>query len=848
MSVSHEKSWRDALTVVSLFWLCWYSVAGHAFEGDHVLLQQGYSSIIDHMLDTIKSVAGDRFEVILDCPVGQVEYARKSTSSQYVRDRFGRTENFVELSDSCSVTSQDGNTTKYFDFLVCACPLGVLKESINNQDRKLRKDILTFQPPLPFSKVDAITNVGFGLLNKVYLTFPTPFWRIQGLFKENNQCLFGNISGVNPHHYMFFDIGRCLGSGGKAPPVLMSLVSGREAVACERLSDDELIAEVMATLRAVFSEESVPEPTSFRFTKWGQDKYSLGSYTFLPPGTTDQDFHLLQSPVNGNGDSLLLDGSEIMRLFFAGEHTTSLHPSMAHGAMLSGMRAAKEVVSTIQFKLDEDKYIDRIIPVALFRYNNPDTELKCSLCNKVGGRIREGSLIAFKRGARQVLVHNNCAEYSPEVEVLDSKWKNVIKAVNRGKLFNCALCGEIGATIGCTSANCFRVYHFSCSEDAGWRFDRDGKVFFCDLHRRQAPDYIPHCDRISMKVYLAKNPRAVPVCRLCNSPENSGGLGQLLAFQNDRRHVCVHEKCIKYTSICDTAEDEDSRMGHEYKNVFDAIETSRKCTACESHGATARCATAGCDYVLHVSCAEKGGWNFETRGKRFRCDQHRKRRAELSDIIENKDSASDGDISGQNRSNEITTFFNHNLLAQFGAVPLNPNVRITTPGNLDIGGPPLLQKNSTSASAKEEEEEDESDSDDSDIRVEELDAEEAMSVPLSTKRKGTSQSVQLKRGSQSEPWGLAFCVVLIDGRYMLAMSPGDNLKVRRTSSHYNVIVSINGKPVGEGDLLNLRSIAKTFLQDSTDLALCVVVEEEPEHLSQKFEKGCSTAADPILSA
>ena len=820
--------------------------AGHAFEGDHVLLKQGYSSIIDYMLDSIKSVAGDRFELILDCPIGQVEYARKSTSSQYARDRFGRAENFVELSDSCSVTSQDGSTTKYFDFLVCACPLGVLKESVNNQDRKLRKDILAFQPPLPLSKVDAITNVGFGLLNKIYLTFPTPFWRLHGLFKEDNHCLFGNISGVNPHHYMFFDIGRCLGSGGKAPPVLMSLVSGREAVACERLSDDELKAEVMATLRAVFSEESVPEPISFRFTNWGKDKYSLGSYTFLPPGTTDQDFHLLQSPVNGNGDSLLLDGSEIMRLFFAGEHTTSLHPSMAHGAMLSGMRAAKEVVSTIQFKLDEDKYIDRIIPLALFRYNNPDTELKCSLCNKVGGRIREGSLIAFKRGARQVLVHNNCAEYSPEVEVLDSKWKNVIKAVNRGKAFNCALCGEAGATIGCTSANCFRVYHFSCSEDAGWRFDRDGKVFFCDLHRRQAPDYTPHCDRISMKVYMAKSPRAVPMCRLCNSPENHGGLGQLLAFQYDRRHVCVHEKCIKYTTICDTAEDEDSRMGHEYKNVFEAIETCKKCTLCELQGATARCATAGCDYIVHVSCAEKGGWNFESRGKRFRCDRHRKRRTELSDSIEKKkDPVSDGDLSGQYRSSEITRVFNHNLLAQLGAVALNPNTRLGTPGNLDMGGPSSIQKNSTSSPAEEEEE---SDSDDSDIRVDELDAAEAMSVPLSSKRAGRSRSVQVKRGSLSEPWGLAFCVVLIDGRYMLAMSPDDDFRAPWTPSHYNIIVSINDKPVGEGDLLNLRSIAKTCLQDSTDLTLGFVVQKEPEHQSQKSDEDCSASIDQILSA
>ena len=112
----------------------------------------------------------------------------------------------------------------------------------------------------------------------------------------------------------------------------------------------------------------------------------------------------------------MLEGSEIMRLFFAGEHTTALHPSMAHGAMLSGIRAAKEIVSTLKCSYGEDKDLDRLIPLAMFRHKNPEAPLHCSLCNKVGGQVREGSLLAFKRGARQALVHNNCAEYSPEVE------------------------------------------------------------------------------------------------------------------------------------------------------------------------------------------------------------------------------------------------------------------------------------------------------------------------------------------------------------------------------------------------------------------------------------------------
>jgi monoamine oxidase len=829
----------------------WDADDRHAFEGDHVLLKQGYSTVIDFMLQSIKTAAGDDFEAILNYPVGQIEYARRSTTLPYGRDRFGRASKLVELSDSCSVTSQDGNETKYFDFVVCACPLGVLKESIRTKNESSNEK-LSFSPPLPFSKVDAISNVGFGLLDKVYLTFPTAFWRQDGFFKGSDQCLFGNVSGVNPHHYMFFDIGRCLVSGDNAPPILMSLISGKEAVACESMSDKDLIQEVVSTLRTIFSEDSVPEPTAFRFTRWGQDKYSRGSYTFLPPGATDQDFHLLQSPINGNGDSLLLEGSETMRLFFAGEHTTALHPSMAHGALLSGMRAAKEVVSTIQFKLDEDKDTDRIIPVALFRHKNPNTELRCNLCHKVGGQIREGSLIAFKRGARQVLVHNNCAEYSPEVEVVDSKWKSVIKAVNRGKLFNCSLCKEVGATIGCTSQNCYRIFHFSCSEDAGWRFDRDGKIFYCDLHRNQAPDYIPHCDRVSIGFYLTKNPASSLFCRLCDSSQNDDGiLGQMLAFQIARRQVCVHESCIKYTSICDTSEVEDSRMGHEYKNVFRAIEVSRPCTSCSAPGATVRCSLTSCEKVFHVSCASGKGWNFEKRGKRFRCDEHRKKKSEASAEAEDVPATENGgpqklsneapveakDVPATENggppkvANEAPAFaFNHNLLAQFGAVP-TASAKVSTPGNLDMGGMSSMTQAASSGPQEQEEEEDGSESDDSVADSQQLEVEEAMDLPLSSVDLNgrAKRSVQMQRSSPSEPWKVSLSVVARKDKNILTLLIGNGAGIDHLSGTRmggDAVVSINGEAIGKGKVSTLRDIASNYLKEATELTFEVVHRDE----------------------
>jgi hypothetical protein len=444
----------------------------HAFEGDHVILKQGYSTVVEHLASVLARY-GDRFKVESDFPVGKLEYARQTATQSYFSSS-SRHQHLVELSDTCRVTSENGKRSFFCDFVVCAVPLGVLKESIENGESG--KDKLNFFPQLPFSKRDAIGAVGFGLLNKVYLQFPFPFWRGTSTMREG-QTLFGNASGINPHHYMFFDIGKGITGSDSAPAILMSLISGKEAVKSESIPETQVVAEAVSTLRSLFAKDEVPYPTTFKVTRWGMDRFSRGSYTYLPPGTTDQDFQLLQSPVNGHGDSLLLEGSsEIMRLFFAGEHTTALHPSMAHGALLSGIRAAKEVVRSMSFAFFDDEHIDRVIPIALYRHLNPKRSLECAFCLREGTSVREGTLIAFKRGSRELLAHNNCAENCPEVEVAEGRWKDVIKACNRSKSIECCICKTAGAAIGCVDANCSRSFHFSCAEDTGWRFELDGKV------------------------------------------------------------------------------------------------------------------------------------------------------------------------------------------------------------------------------------------------------------------------------------------------------------------------------------------------------------------------------------
>jgi polyamine oxidase len=75
----------------------------------------------------------------------------------------------------------------------------------------------------------------------------------------------------------------------------------------------------------------VPDPVGSLVTRWRADPFARGSYSFLAIGSRPQDRELLAEPSGG-------------RLFFAGEATSSDFPATVHGALLSGRRAAEEIL------------------------------------------------------------------------------------------------------------------------------------------------------------------------------------------------------------------------------------------------------------------------------------------------------------------------------------------------------------------------------------------------------------------------------------------------------------------------------------------------------------------------
>ena len=84
----------------------------------------------------------------------------------------------------------------------------------------------------------------------------------------------------------------------------------------------------------------MPEPVQSTVTAWRADEFSRGSYSFIAPGGTGDDYDAMAEPVGS-------------RLFFAGEATSRQYPATTTGAMVTGLRQAgllDEMASKARFQ------------------------------------------------------------------------------------------------------------------------------------------------------------------------------------------------------------------------------------------------------------------------------------------------------------------------------------------------------------------------------------------------------------------------------------------------------------------------------------------------------------------
>uniref|UniRef100_A0A7S1HU23 Amine oxidase domain-containing protein n=1 Tax=Eutreptiella gymnastica TaxID=73025 RepID=A0A7S1HU23_9EUGL len=104
---------------------------------------------------------------------------------------------------------------------------------------------------------------------------------------------------------------------------------GREGWQAANKTPSEICAWVLPMLREAF--EDVPPPLSVVVTRWEEHPHFKGAYSFFALGTSTFDIDVLSKPVKRS-------------LLFAGEAASLEYQGSLHGAYLSGLKAATDVV------------------------------------------------------------------------------------------------------------------------------------------------------------------------------------------------------------------------------------------------------------------------------------------------------------------------------------------------------------------------------------------------------------------------------------------------------------------------------------------------------------------------
>ena len=92
----------------------------------------------------------------------------------------------------------------------------------------------------------------------------------------------------------------------------LDCIDEEEAELGEDETDEQIVSQVMSTLRSMFGDE-VPDPDGAVVTRWASDPFTLGSYSVVPVGASSSDYDVVAEPIED-------------RIFFAGEATSRAYP------------------------------------------------------------------------------------------------------------------------------------------------------------------------------------------------------------------------------------------------------------------------------------------------------------------------------------------------------------------------------------------------------------------------------------------------------------------------------------------------------------------------------------------
>ncbi|KAK4368697.1 hypothetical protein RND71_012489 [Anisodus tanguticus] len=305
------------------------------FPGEEITIAKGYLSVIESLASVL--------------PAGLIQLGRKVTKVEWQPDESLETENGT--SNKPVKLYFGDESIMYADHVIVTVSLGVLKQAIH-------QDSGMFNPPLPNFKTQAISRLGFGVVNKLFLKL-TPSTHDEE-YTINFPCLQMVFHQSEPNPKIPWWMRRTANLSpiyGKSN-VVLSWFAGKEALELESLDDEEIIDGFSKTISNFLLNSkhfkkfcnghanNSSAPSSFKVEKvlksqWGTDPLFLGSYSYVAVGSSGDDLDAMAEPLPKKTS---IHSNIPLQILFAGEATHRTHYSTTHGAYFSGLKEANRLL------------------------------------------------------------------------------------------------------------------------------------------------------------------------------------------------------------------------------------------------------------------------------------------------------------------------------------------------------------------------------------------------------------------------------------------------------------------------------------------------------------------------
>lgn len=215
-----------------------------------------------------------------------------------------------------SVTVQTQQDTFIADNIIIAVPLGVLKAGS-----------IRFAPALPAKKLEALRHLNMGIVIKLVYVFS------EAILPDTTSAVY---SRQNPPMWWTSNYGRA----PQQQQVWTAFASGdwaRQLLAqAHEQGTETMMLDALKSLEHA-TNQTLPTPKTMRLVNWLADPYTQGGYSYATPGHASARQDLAQATPP---------------LFWAGEATAPWHQTATvHGAIVSGRRAAEEVLASLPVKV-----------------------------------------------------------------------------------------------------------------------------------------------------------------------------------------------------------------------------------------------------------------------------------------------------------------------------------------------------------------------------------------------------------------------------------------------------------------------------------------------------------------